>query len=246
MHLICSHGASLSLSLARPDRLPASPSGDLHGRIRRWRRGQMAKSKSRMIRVLLDDSGSADSPRVCIGGGFTTIGQWERFDDQWRGALGNTIFHMADFEGKNDPNNELLPRLLTIMNAHIMFYVGASSPVEARISREPTVKPYHDAAIACIQTALREAGRIAPSEAVEIILESSPGLTGPIIDPFVELCGKPGYETLVAVGRQRKGVLRGLEAADIVAYEYARTCQGENRYWWTEYLRRNPNRFFAP
>jgi len=146
--------------------------------VLRWR---MAERESWMIRVLLDDSGSADSPRVCIGGGFATLDQWERFDDQWRCALGNTIFHMTDFEGKNDPSNELLRRLLTIMNAHIMFYVGASSPVEARISDAPTVKPYHDAAIATIQTAIREAGRIAPSEEVEIILESSPGLTGPII-----------------------------------------------------------------
>jgi len=199
-----------------------------------------------MIRVVLDDSGSADSPRVCIGGGFTTIGQWERFDDEWRGVLGNTIFHMTDFEGKNDPSNELLRRLLNIMNAHIMCYVGASSPVVKRTSDEPIVKPYHDAAMASIRTVLQQAERIAPSEEVEIIFESSPGLTGPIIDPYVKLCGMPGYETLVAVTREKKGTLRGLEAADIVAYEYARTSQGEARYWWTEYLTKKPHRFFAP
>jgi len=32
-----------------------------------------SKRGALLLRVLLDDSGSADSPRVCIASGFTTV-----------------------------------------------------------------------------------------------------------------------------------------------------------------------------
>src|SRR5882724_2862502 len=153
-----------------------------------WNRGHQRYVL--MLRAYLDDSGSDDTPVLCIGGGLSPKENWEQLEEQWSHVLqqyGVKILHMTDLESlrgeflpsqrwTKERRESLLCELLPIITQHVQYYVGCNAR-----DKDPDLKRYHDAGMQCVKVVLQEVQGFPEDEKVEIIFEKTPRLTGPIV-----------------------------------------------------------------
>ena len=203
-----------------------------------------------MYRAYLDDSGSDDTPVLCIWGVLSPREEWEQLEEKWSLALQRydvKIFHMSDLENLKrefDPSKgwtkerreSLLRELLPIMNQHIQHYIGCNASI-----KYADFKRYHDAGIQCMQIILR---KLPPEQKVEILFEKTQRLTGTVIDTFRRLINTKVYELLSIIDCAGKEIIP-LQIADLIAHEYRELLmhpKSRGLRWTMQQIMRDPKR----
>lgn len=183
-----------------------------------------------MLWFYLDESGihdrdSNDLNRLIIGGGMTTLEEWQNLSIEWSAVLQSfkiPMFHMAEFEARKKPfdrfNNEqrrdLLNRLLEIALRHIPVFYGV---VDEPFGQNHGFRDRYQS------IALKLFGEInilSRTEPVTIILARHKNISNKRTDKWQNLWLYD--KSFVFGGFADPEHVCALQVADIVAYEFSR------------------------
>ena len=187
-----------------------------------------------------DESGTHEgSEAVAVAGYLSTPELWEKFEVEWREALGDfgiEFFHMTDFAARRqqfagwpeEKRRACLSRLVDITNRHVIASAGTVIPVsdyQAVFSKKAdhfVGGPYGVAAMVCFSEMAKMFKLIGVHGQVAYVFESGAQGSGQVQKAFTWLEQDPGSKAqyrLLSLSFQNKRQFCPLQAADILAYE---------------------------
>lgn len=186
-----------------------------------------------MLQAYFDESGhSSDSQFVCMGGCLAPVETWDQFEKDWGQVLLDydlTWFHMTDFESyqgefkgwSKGKHEQLLGRLMAIMDHHIQLYVGTSENVgEYDRQPQPRDDPYFQCLLVCLDSVASYVAQLPEEEKVQVIFADHPEFGRRVRRLYPEVREVKGmYSRLAGDSYFKAKDVYPLQAADIVAFE---------------------------
>lgn len=188
-----------------------------------------------MAWLYMDDSGEHGPDgallRFTLGGGISTIADWEALSYEWADHLrrfshhGIEWFHMVDFEARAKPFNiiqgderkALLNGLLDIILRYVPFFFGTTD--------EPSAEPIwlrYGGAVIKTQKEISAAGQTGASP-ITLVLAKQQGIRAARLREMIDQWMDPSVFDFGGFGEPRK--ICPLQVADIVAYEFSRAMR---------------------
>jgi hypothetical protein len=184
-----------------------------------------------MLWLYFDESGEflpdGTLRRLTLGGCAATVESWGAFNQKWKAALdaeGNQTFHMTDFEASReefsgwdyDRKQNLLDRLLTIMNEHVPIYTGfANYPF--RMSERNRTRASYDRLIASSLIKCAEERDWGLDGDISIVFAKHPEFSAVRVLEYFNIINKD--ESLKSCSVATPQDVLPLQAADLFAYE---------------------------
>jgi len=192
-----------------------------------------------VVIAFLDESGAHGGldDVFTVGGWIAREARWERIAQVWDKRLGRRVFHMNHFENRKDifkdwpkPSRrvELIAALADSIQGNEAFGTAHSMHLEPfrRIMCPPDAELHQVKRFAygmlltgCLNDIMFMFG-VPANEQISVVCEECKGVEGfatKMFDGFKERC--MGQDRLVSFSFKPKDAFRGLQAADMLAYE---------------------------
>jgi hypothetical protein len=159
------------------------------------------------------------------GGGIATCDGWKQLEREWKGVMGETVFHMTDFEHyRGDFENltdtehkRLLNALLAIIKNHMIAFVGCSIRDDGGVAFVGT----HKDSIKRMLHFCHEEARQRGEQKINLIFAKHEEVSEQRIAKYLaDVAIAYPYVESFAAGSPRKS--QALQAADLLAYEFVR------------------------
>lgn len=174
-----------------------------------------------MLRAYLDDSGSDGSVVLAIGGGISSLVNWQTFEHQSRLFLdshGLQTLHACELKWDGNDHEPIIRGAFSLVDQFVDGYVGCSVR-----TAHADLKRYYDAGLACVEAVIDLVEEQWPDEQVEIVIEQTKGLTGTIVssikDAIRHKFEQQAWNQVSDIRTETKKIL-ALGAADLIAYTY--------------------------
>jgi hypothetical protein len=186
-----------------------------------------------MLWAYFDESGEHDQQtghlrQLTVGGWISSRSEWEKLESEWKSALdraGISAFHMTDFERyerefqdwDEDKHKAVLNELLEIIAKHLTFGLGFTSRVQHPDLSKHFADTYENDLIQCLMFVAGKSG-IGFSQKISLVFAKHNDYRLPRIKQILDDVNL-GDHRLATLQVSDPIDVRGLQAADILAYE---------------------------
>lgn len=199
-----------------------------------------------VVLAYFDESGpqgGAVADVLTVGGFVAEERRWRRIEDLWNGLLGRRVFHMADFqrgvkEFERWPSAKRRKALITSLIDSVFgnVWLGIAHSVrysEFSVAFCPRATPkkrlrlaYGALLLSCLSDLVNFKATHGDKGLTSVVCEEHDGIEGFATDCFYGFKREYGLnEMLGDLMFYPKGKFRGLQAADLIAYENFRFCR---------------------
>jgi len=194
-----------------------------------------------MFKAYFDESGThRGSASVAVAGYVSTVDQWERFEQEWRGVLDDfclEFFHMTDYENRQGPYKDmddfrrkrLIERFSIVIKRRVRVPISAAVAItEYNLASQQNislarVSPYTFCALQCLARVGEWADRYSYDDPIDYVFEAGAGYNKELSrlnEELISTEARKKHYRFDGLTTADKKQMHPLQAADFLAYEH--------------------------